>query len=466
MAEEERGQREEPIQEAQERPVAKGRKRLKVLLQLLHLIILPLLLLIYLLYVVEKRQAPVYHLIAGTPVETFCLKLTPLIWQQKNFFERQALNSMLLPEERQGAKHILRKMAVIRPSHSVFLKNGEKLFGKLRDNRKKESVFYLHYYNGNYLRIRKLRLEEIAWRKVIVYPLEELDCRDLRFLLSYKDYNHFYLHPYIFVTRDRFAKVLELHQTLSSLADEFKKEFGPLLRSREVGKIHVCCFPSEAEFLEQAAKLNAYALINSVGFFQKSDNRLFLYDNSQTNRKHLHIFDPETPAGDSPEARLTHGAVSVNMNVITRHEGAHQLATALGVLPAYEKIPFWLEEGLAQYCERNPFQQPHPAKLALLRRALEAKQLIPWKELLTTSSVDRMKLTGTRAQLAYAQSWLLFSHLMRRSRKPQFFKYLISQRENPQLYCAEESVISLVNTLNTTLEVLERQLHQRIRNAE
>ena len=100
-----------------------------------------------------------------------------------------------------------------------------------------------------------------------------------------------------------------------------------------------------------------------------------------------------------------------------------------------------------------------------LRRTLEARQLLPWKELLTTRSVDRMKFTGTRATLAYAQSWLLFSHLMRRTRKPQFFKYLIAQRENPQLYCAEESVISLMNTLNTTLEVLDRELRERIRNS-
>ncbi len=433
------------------------RRRLWRIIQLLHFVVLPLLLFVYLLFAVERQEGPVYRAVAGTPIERFCLRVIPILWRHKSFLERQAMDASLSPAERAEAKVIMQRMELIRPTHSLRLNTGEMLFGRLRNQG--NGTLMLKMFDGTRLVRRELKEEEIEHRKTIVSPSVSMETRDLRFLLSHPDMNHYYLHPYIFATDRRFSDVFELYIILSTLADEFRKEFGPLIGEQQVEKIHVCQFDNRVRLADAAGKLGGFGLVNASGFFMKTDHRLFLVADSMATD---HIFGMSPGGDDALFNPQTPAENTLLRHQVTRHEGAHQLAYALGVFESFERIPFWLEEGIAQYCEQTPFRSLHEGKMMFLSAKLKAGQLIPWDQLVALTPKKLEELSEEQVQLAYAQSWILFYHLMDKAYRPKLFAAILDLSKISDPAAESNSTVLLGNALGTTLSQLNQEIRQRI----
>jgi hypothetical protein len=340
------------------------------------------------------------------------------------------------------------RMEAIRATHAVLLRDGRSLFGRLKQA--EDGGYLLSTFGGQTYETLTLAEADIVWRKAMVYADTPLTPRDWRFLLAYQRYNPYYLPPYLFASYSGFGRVQELFLVLSVLQDEFRLEFGPLCEEADTPvTIHVCLFPDQATFVQEAAGRGDFMLINAVGFFHRDDNRLYLYDRAP---------------GAAPAERPP--GLSARDHAIVRHEGAHQLVAALGVFPEGSAFPFWLEEGLAQYCETAPFGGAEPSRAALLVQARDDGRLLPWPELLTLASERRGTLTADQLAIAYAQSWLIFRHLMAKPTRPAFLRYLLALQQADWTTPPAHPEQDLLNTLGLPASKCYAQLLQAIAELE
>ena len=422
-------------------PPARGRWRW--LLQGLNLLALLLLLLLFMSYVVTTRQEPFYGWVAGTPVETLCLQLVPFLNRQHHRWQNQAREAPLLPEERTTAAALLARMDEIRPTHLVVLKDGRRLCGRLHQARgQTERLSLVTYAQGEFTPV-PLAKSDILHRQAIIFPDDRLTAKDIRFLLRYRDYDHYFLPPYVYATRRDFVGVQEVHIMLLMLDEEYRGALAPLLADGQGGThCHVALF-GEDDYRREATAAESYNLVNSVGFFRKSENTFFLFDP---------LRPPRNRDDGVPDARLTGGAALA----VVRHEGAHQLAAALGVLPSGQTAPFWLEEGLAQYWETVPGGGPLPAKLTLLRQALAQGRLLAWDKLLALRPAD-LEHDERLTDLAYAQSWLLCHLLLGPKYRAGFFGYILDWRREGAPGAGADPTIRLMNSLRTTASKLDEE---------
>ncbi|OVE81880.1 hypothetical protein BVY04_02215 [bacterium M21] len=407
------------------------RKRtLRRCLQVANLLALLLLLLLYLLHCVEKQSGPVYRTVKETPVERFALRLLPRLWRHRSFLERQAMQGSLNSTERMQTKILLQRMELIRPTHAVRLTTGEFLFGKLKHHGDKK--FELTEYDGAVIRKRPINRQEIGERKPLTPPAFPFDERDLRFLLSHEMANHFDLHPYLFAADTNYAAALETFAGLSILHDDFCSTFAPLINpAHEEVKVHVRLFDSPQIFMQQATAFESSRLINADAFFHKPDNTFYLLRPPPTCKQKRQ---------GKPGQHLTNA----------RHEGTHHLAQALGLWKGFAQSPFWLDEGLAQYCETQPFGDDQPEKYALLRTATKEGKRIPLELLVALPNEAADRLPAWKLELAYAESWLLVRYLMAPERRLRFFSYLLQQANETDEEIGPDPSLSLVNGLKTT----------------
>lgn len=97
------------------------------------------------------------------------------------------------------------------------------------------------------------------------------------------------------------------------------------------------------------------------------------------------------------------------------HEGFHQYVASR----FDETIPPWLNEGLACYCEAFQMDGMKPVftpdhntfRMNNLRTALNAKELVPLKEILDTHAGNIIRLGGRKVASYYAQAWALVTFL-------------------------------------------------------
>ena len=425
------------------------RRRGRLLLQALNLLALVALVAIYLVYVVEQQREPVYSWIADTPIESLGLELAPLFWRQKHRIAKSAQETPLLLEEGPQSELILKRMDTIRPTHVVVLEGGEQLFGRLRQDRKSDAVMHLTQYEAGKFRARSFAKKKIVMRRPIVFPAESLTAADMRFLLEYADYDHYFLPPYVFVTPAGFGRALEVFRLLNELGTEFRREFASLIDGNAPPPhIHVCLFTNEQDYAHAAGSSSDFRLINSQGFYRKQDNALFLVDRTPAGSRSGDL--TQLLPGDNGKAGTVppDSLFNTNTAMVCRHEGAHQLAAAWRVFSASTAVPFWLEEGLAQYCETSPLGGAGPGRLALLADADEAGALIPWNHVLGLLGSD-LTQDPKAEKLAYAQSWMIFRRVMSREYKHLFFKYLLDVRQGAATSPGQDPTLILMNSLGT-----------------
>lgn len=422
-------------------------------LQVVHALVLLLLLTLFLAYVVETRLEPVYGWIRDTPVETFGRQLLPFLWQQRERLANTAEQTPLSSDERARLDAKLARMENIRPTHVVLWRDGRRLFGRMQPTPDRPEALALRYYRAGRFETIPIDPAETALRQALVMPTGELDLSDERFLLEHERLDAYFAAPYLFVTDADFNTIYDLYQILSQVSDEFRQTFSPVIEPVE-GSHHlrVCFFLAYQDYLAEANKYGDPILINSAGFFSKTHDTLFLYDRTRHAGQ----------AGPAP-ARLDRShSIAQSVAAITRHEAAHQLAAALNVLPRYDRVSFWLQEGLAQYYETTPPGAPDPDKLALLRQARATSSLIPWTELLALDSAETLANSSTREQLAYAQAWLLCRHFLERERRPGFLRYLLARQQKPPPSDTHADSVDTLNQLHTTATQLEHELDRAL----
>lgn len=377
------------------------------LLQVLNLLALLMLFAAYLVYATETQQQPVYGTIEGTPIEAVCKRLAAAIWGQHEDLSQRVDNSPLLPDERKIADAIDVEMARIRPTHAVRLANGEQHFGNLQQNNGVRLLVTVGRNAGS------IHLPEDAILEALPSLSEPLAPRDYRFLIRLQDLNHYFIAPYLFATDASYEKVHAIYLNLQALHGEFRAEFAPFVSNNTPPHVHVCFFLDKQAYFAETARQIVAAYINSAGFYAPRDNCLYLH---------------EPQAGDAVEG-LAHGFRLADhraeMQRITRHEGAHQLCNAYGVLNRFGSgPPRWLSEGIAQYCELPVMGLADSAKLTVLRDAAARGLLMDWEQLVSGEAEQAFNEKGVQ-RIAYAQSWLLVRALMSKPHKALFFKHLL-----------------------------------------
>jgi len=413
-------------------------------LALVHGASLTALLLVVLAAVVNQRLSPVYGWIEHTPLERVGAWVVTLVHRQKLFWQHRLAAAPLLKEEEEAREYLVREIMAARPSHVVILRNGAVLYGRLEEV--EPGVLILTSDGVRGTEARRLPEAEILWSKKFVHPPVELQPADIRFLLHFPDFRYHYMPPYLIVSDAPYSYVEQTYMVLSRLHAEFRDAFRVLIRDRaDSGLFYVCFFRDEQTYLEHAIEKEDVDLERSVGFYSPSENALFVYDRlrSFARNKIDRALARMTAELTADAAQASTDAVQMmtseqrerayymlrrQMLATLRHEGAHQLAFSLQVHSAAGSEHLWVPEGLAQYCEEMPFGSPLPRHLRQLRDALERRELIPWPQLVDTPTPRGYSYYDTRADLAYAQAWFLFRHLMQPHYRMRFMEYLMRIR--------------------------------------
>jgi hypothetical protein len=186
-------------------------------------------------------------------------------------------------------------------------------------------------------------------------------------------------------------------------------------------------------------------------------------------------YDPATNrlvVFDFRNKREALGADAERVNLFTLvHESVHMLSFNSGMLPRDRDVPACIAEGLATYAElwrtkgKGKMGTPNRDRLsALIDRGNGAESWIPIDKLLTD---DKLFENDKTAQAAYAESWLLANHLLKRG-SPQlakFHSYLAKiaepARTKTRLQIAEEELGSMVDLNQDIYRSAQKLIRER-----
>jgi hypothetical protein len=411
----------------------------RLLLPAVNILVLCSLLGLYMAYVVKSQQQPVYGWIAGTPVESLATDLCHLVWQQRYSLSRHASDSPLLPEERTSARELMMHMEDLIPAHALLLSSGERVFCDILRRTDSETIVRVH--DGTAAETRSIANGEIRLQKSMLLPPVEFSPRDIRFFLAWPESNAFGLAPYAIVSDSGFADVHELYLALTVLSDEFRLTFSPLIAVEPVDFMHVNMITNKAAFVRQS-QAESVELVNSTGFYRSADKCLFVLNDLERRSA--------APGG-------------TEQGHIIRHEGIHQLADVYRILPAGAGVPLWIHEGMAMYGATLPFGGDEPAAVMALRAGRREGRLLNWPVVIGLNSLAEVEEAELDAEIVYAQSWLLFSFLMRKPTRGKLFRYLRLLHENAGIGGGDRSGLQiLLNNLELTESKLVEQLNNEI----
>lgn len=410
------------------------------IMAVLHIASLAALLCIVCAAVVSRQINPIYGWIAETPLHQLGQYIICILSKQDLLWRRRLAGAPLLKEEEKARQELISRIEQTRPTHGVRLTDGRSLFGSLEEHQPGTYTFEFEDDDGTV--VLNLSDADIRWQKRIVYPPVELMPEDVRFLLNFPNFTYHYLPPYLIVANVPYNAVQQAFSILSELAENFGREFAPLLPDEERSKLaYVCFFRDEEQYLKYAIEKEDVNLEVSVGFYSQTEDCLFVYDrlNSFARTKIDRAVDRLAQAAADgaetitakklrdvleSERQRSYEALQRQVVETLRHEGAHQLAFSRGVHSAQGFEHLWVQEGLAQFCETVPMGALVPSRMNLLKKAHQARRLIPWPELLDTPTQCGFAHYDDRADLAYAQSWFLFRYLMAPPLRARLMVYL------------------------------------------
>lgn len=365
------------------------------------------------------------------------------------------------------------ELAAESPTHRLKLRDGRVLDGRVVSEtpsaiRFRDGFGYSGFLVESYRRANVLGVETLP-----AVPLR-VTSGDVRFSAEFPRFHFVKSPPYTIITDESYGEVQKALGVLTSLREQFRDTFGPLIKQdSELQDIHVVFFGSEEVFHNYALRV-APSFVNSAGFFSSGENRLALLNQLGTSRytqarghldERARMFGGYADAGPHLAALrsgITSEAKSMNERLI-RHEGAHQLFHAYRIHSRYGLEPTWLTEGLAQYCETPDIGRYHSVLADRVVRARKAGRLLPLKTLLNHRDASGFFAFGEGdVELAYAESWALVYRLMQDDFRASFFDYLKSYRDiaDDRAAAAVEKVAPealLEARLKTDLNSLERQ---------
>jgi hypothetical protein len=158
--------------------------------------------------------------------------------------------------------------------------------------------------------------------------------------------------------------------------------------------------------------------------------------------------DPANPA---------HAAIALRITLNkARHEIAHQLLDASGILPAAQPAPEWLAEGLATLFEEGGPEKPNPQRLRTLELAAEAGRPLDLRQLLAHTTADDEP--AERIAEFYAGAWALLQHLWI-SQPAALGRYLKEFRSDP----SADQMNLFQKHFGQDLDQLQRRIEARLR---
>ena len=172
-----------------------------------------------------------------------------------------------------------------------------------------------------------------------------------------------------------------------------------------------------------------------VGYYNLINNRVAMYDLTgvQKNRpegRRERTRSEITKILARPEAGMTVATIV--------HEATHQIAFNCGLQTRLADVPFWLSEGVAMYFETpnlgssggwRGIGKTNPSRLTRFRKYVKDRPSDSLRRLLST---DKRLQTSEGVLEAYAESWALVHHLIKR-RPDQFVAYVKMLSEKPPL---------------------------------
>jgi hypothetical protein len=431
--------------------------------------------------IVSHQTHPFYDWIRDTPLERVGRRLVAVICEQQLRWRERLVDARLLREEDSARQSLIAEIERIRPTDAIVLGDGRLLFG--RASAAGEGLLSIRVDAETGPALLKVPQTSVRWRQSLPCPPVDLAPRDVRFLLNFPDFRHYYMPPFLFTAETPFGQVAAAHEILRALTEEFVEAFRPLLAADGLEKLaYVCIFRNEKAYLRYAVQQEGTDLERSVGFYSQTQHCLFVYDRVQSLdriRLDRQIEQMVTSAaavyGEESLPRLRQLAAAERVRTQTllrldfartlRHEGAHLLAYENGLHSALGSEPLWVPEGLAQYCETVPVGGVAVDKLRLVQEAAAAARLIPWLELVDTPTPRGFGQYGSRADLAYAQSWFLFRSLMEKPSQPRFLRFLdrvrAAQTGADDRRCSE----ILAECLEQPFLQVSRQLSESLRSA-
>lgn len=172
-----------------------------------------------------------------------------------------------------------------------------------------------------------------------------------------------------------------------------------------------------------------------VGYYNLINNRVAMYDLTGVQK--------DRPAGQRERTRAEISKIlarpEAGMTVATIvHEATHQIAFNCGLQTRLADVPFWLSEGVAMHFETpnlgssggwRGIGKTNPSRLSRFRKYQQERSNDSLHTLLST---DKRLQTSEGVLEAYAESWALVHHLIKR-RPKQFVAYMKMLSQKPPL---------------------------------
>jgi len=354
----------------------------------------------------------------------------------------QTNDARLTPAERATWEDLNRRMAASVPAHALWFNDGMGLIGWLKGESNGVVRWEAPFGADGRWQMQFDRADLSQAQQLAQHPPAINYC-DVSFQLEFPDLRLIRRAPYSLLTDDSPQAAERYLGVLQELHTNFVARFGALTEGLGLpDHVQVLLFTDEAAYCAYQ-KHTTGRRPGMLGFYQLPLQRLVVFDQRyvgamdeilarlawQSEKAQVQA-RTDTEADNQRLIFLTHScgmmrqAEAANLRTL-RHEGAHQLFHASGIL-VEGATPGWLAEGLAQWCETRV---PGAIEFELANRLKEAhedRRLIPLAALM--SHQDRRGCgfyDGERkTELAYAEAWSLVRLLLRPTHQEKFFSYL------------------------------------------
>ncbi|TAN38507.1 MAG: hypothetical protein EPN23_02175 [Verrucomicrobia bacterium] len=352
-----------------------------------------------------------------------------------------ATDIQFTPGERATWEQLMRRVAYTTPTHRLGLRDGREFAGwplSVTTN----VVRWAAPLGVDGRLMAEFECAQVD-RIAVLLPPPSVNYCDVSFQLEFPDLRLIRRPPYSLLTDEPATCAARYLDALEKLHATFRARFGGLTEGLGLpDHVQVLIFSEEAAFHAHQRCRMGRAPVKD-GFYTPAPLRLTLFDQRhasglQEALKYL-AFGSEkrqVRAASDVEANairlhdlaqaceFLREAERANQRIL-RHEGAHQLFHASGIL--IEGVTSgWLAEGLALWCESREFGAVEPVYAGRIKTALEQQCLIPLTELVGHRDQGGQGFFAgdRRVDLAYAESWSLVRLLMCPADQPGFFNYL------------------------------------------
>lgn len=348
----------------------------------------------------------------------------------------------LTPAELATWKGLEERMAAATPSHVLWQTNGLGLIGWLKGETN-GLVRWEAPFGADGRWLMQFDRSDLSHAQVIEQKPPTINYCDVSFQLEFSDLRLIRRPPYSLLTDEPPQAAERYLDTLAGLHTNFLARFGPLTSGLGLpDHVQVLLFTDE-EAYRTYQKKNAIRQRDTMGFYQMAQQRLVVFDQRYTaamNEILARLLWQSEKAqvqartdDEADQLKLIFlaqacGAMRIaevgNLRIL-RHEGAHQLFHASGILMD-GATPGWLAEGLAQWCETRTPGAVSFELTSRLKTALDSDQLIPLAELLSHHDPSKHGFyDGDRKmELAYAEAWGLVRLLLQPALQEKLFNYL------------------------------------------